>query len=108
MEIGWQEAPISPRVGRKNAAMPAGSCSQGDARMSRCLSLVAPTAESGSAAARIAAYDWQALAGELDSWGSAVLPKLLSPQECSDLAALIPRSGISAAMWSWPAMASAA
>ncbi len=56
--------------------------------MSRRLSLVAPTAESGSAAARIAAYDWQALAGELDSWGSAVLPKLLSPQECSDLAAL--------------------
>src|SRR3954447_4859327 len=88
MEIGWREAPISPRVGRKNAAMPAGSCSHGDARMNRRLSLVAPTAESGSAAARIAAYDWQALAGELDSWGSAVLPKLLSPQECSGLAAL--------------------
>ena len=34
-----------------------------------------------SAEARVAAYDWEALAGELDSYGCAVLPKLLSADE---------------------------
>jgi uncharacterized protein len=43
-----------------------------------------------SAEARVAAYDWQALAGELDSYGCAVLPKLLSPAECHTIAALYP------------------
>jgi hypothetical protein len=38
--------------------------------------------------ARVAAYDWQALAGELDNYGCAVLPKLLSPEECRTIAAL--------------------
>jgi len=37
---------------------------------------------------RVAAYDWQALGGELDSYGCAVLPKLLSPEECRTIAAL--------------------
>ena len=41
-----------------------------------------------SAEARVAAYDWQALAGELDSYGCAVLPKLLWPAECHTIAAL--------------------
>ena len=41
-----------------------------------------------SAGARVAAYDWQALGGELDKYGCAVLPKLLSPQECRTIAAL--------------------
>src|SRR5713226_2921284 len=43
-----------------------------------------------SAEARVAAYDWQALAGELDSYGCAVLPKLLLPAECRTIAALYP------------------
>jgi len=43
-----------------------------------------------SAEARVATYDWQALAGELDSYGCAVLPKLLSPAECRIIAALYP------------------
>src|SRR5258707_9616141 len=43
-----------------------------------------------SAELRVAAYDWQALAGELDSYGCAVLPKLLSPVECHTIAALYP------------------
>jgi hypothetical protein len=34
------------------------------------------------AEARFAAYDWQALAQDLDGFGCAVLPKLLSPVEC--------------------------
>ena len=41
-----------------------------------------------SAAARVAAYDWQALEVELDTYGCAVLPKLLSPKECRTIAAL--------------------
>jgi uncharacterized protein len=41
-----------------------------------------------SAKARVAAYDWRALADELDSYGCAVLPKLLSPEECGAIAAL--------------------
>jgi hypothetical protein len=39
---------------------------------------------------RVAAYDWQALTGELDSYGCAILPKLLSPEECCAIAALYP------------------
>ena len=39
---------------------------------------------------RVAAYDWQALAGELDNYGCAVLPKLLSSEECRAIAALYP------------------
>jgi uncharacterized protein len=38
--------------------------------------------------ARVAAYDWQALAGELDNYGCAVLPKLLSSDECRLVAGL--------------------
>jgi O-6-methylguanine DNA methyltransferase len=43
-----------------------------------------------SAEARVAAYDWEAIAGELDDYGCAVLPKLLSPEECRIIAALYP------------------
>jgi hypothetical protein len=43
-----------------------------------------------SAEARVAGYDWQELAGLLSSYGCAVLPKLLSPQECRTIAALYP------------------
>ncbi|MGE6784207.1 2OG-Fe(II) oxygenase [Ensifer adhaerens] len=41
-----------------------------------------------AAQARIATYDWKALAGELDGFGCAALPKLLTPEECSDVASL--------------------
>ena len=44
-----------------------------------------------SAEARVAAYDWSNLAGDLDGFGAAVLPKLLTPDECRTLAALYPR-----------------
>jgi uncharacterized protein len=57
-----------------------------NARSSRNSSPSAAT----SAEARVAAYDWQALAGELDSYGCAVLAKLLSPEECRTIAALYP------------------
>ncbi|GGC79078.1 2OG-Fe(II) oxygenase [Chelatococcus reniformis] len=55
----------------------------------RSSGLASPVADS-SAAARVAAYDWPALAGELDGYGCAVLPKLLSPEECRAIAALYP------------------
>lgn len=43
-----------------------------------------------SAEARVAAYDWTALAGELDGFGCAVLPSLLTPEECRGVAGLYP------------------
>ena len=43
-----------------------------------------------SGQARVAAYDWQTLAGELDAYGCAVLPKLLSSDESRAIAALYP------------------
>jgi uncharacterized protein len=41
-----------------------------------------------AAEARVAAHDWQAVAGDLDRYGCAVLPKLLSPADCRAIAAL--------------------
>lgn len=39
---------------------------------------------------RIDGYDWSAIGAELNSYGCAVLPKLLSPGECREIAALYP------------------
>jgi uncharacterized protein len=41
-----------------------------------------------SAETRAANYDWEALAGELDGYGCAVLQRLLAPEECRAIAAL--------------------
>lgn len=49
-----------------------------------------PASADSSAEARVVAYDWQAIAGDLDSFGCAVLPKLLSSDECKSIAALYP------------------
>ncbi|MGX5842454.1 2OG-Fe(II) oxygenase [Mesorhizobium sp. ArgA1] len=43
-----------------------------------------------SAEARVDAQDWCALVGELNSRGCAVMPALLSPEECAEIAALYP------------------
>ena len=43
-----------------------------------------------SAEARVGGYDWPALLAELDGNGCAILPTLLSPEECSAIAALYP------------------
>jgi hypothetical protein len=37
---------------------------------------------------RVAQYDWSALSGELNGYGCAVIKKLLSPEECRQIAAL--------------------
>ncbi|MGO4728470.1 MULTISPECIES: 2OG-Fe(II) oxygenase [unclassified Inquilinus] len=52
---------------------------------------LAPAA--ASPADRVARIDWTAAAGELDQQGSAVLPQLLSPEECRSIAALYPQDG---------------
>ncbi|MFS8047339.1 2OG-Fe(II) oxygenase [Rhizobium sp. BR 314] len=49
---------------------------------------ISPASPEGSAKARVDAYDWRALTGELDGFGCTVLPKLLTPAECSALAGL--------------------
>ncbi|WP_225770657.1 2OG-Fe(II) oxygenase [Inquilinus sp. Marseille-Q2685] len=43
-----------------------------------------------SPADRVAAIDWDAAAAELDQHGAAVLPALLTPEECRAVAALYP------------------
>lgn len=43
-----------------------------------------------SAEARVAAFDWHALACDLDTFGCAIVPTLLSPEECGAIAALYP------------------
>jgi uncharacterized protein len=53
-------------------------------------SAISSASAAASAETRVAAYDWQSLAGELDSYGCAVLPKLLAPAECRTIAALYP------------------
>lgn len=53
-------------------------------------STISPASAVASAEARVAAYDWKALAGELDSFGCAVLTKLLAPEECRATAGLYP------------------
>jgi uncharacterized protein len=56
-------------------------------------STLSPASAATSAEARVAAYDWRALVSELDSYGCAVLPKLLSAGECRAIAALYPDKG---------------
>ena len=48
------------------------------------------TASNLRAPSRIDGYDWQALADELDNYGCAVLPKLLSREESRMIAAFYP------------------
>jgi hypothetical protein len=51
----------------------------------------AATVERPSAAQRVHGYDWSAIGGDLNSSGCAILPKLLSPDECMTIAALYVR-----------------
>jgi hypothetical protein len=45
---------------------------------------------SGSATDRVGSYDWNALSGELNAFGCAVMEGLLTSEECSGIAALYP------------------
>ncbi|CCV08179.1 conserved hypothetical protein [Mesorhizobium metallidurans STM 2683] len=46
-----------------------------------------------SAEARVAGYDWEMLAGELSNYGCAVTEKLLTPEECRQIAGLYAQEG---------------
>lgn len=59
----------------------------GGEKMAEMRAISAPGA-SGGLAQRIAAFDWTAVAGDLDRDGWSVLPHLLAPDACDDLAAL--------------------
>jgi uncharacterized protein len=49
------------------------------------------SATTGEHARRVAAADWEAVAVDLDSFGGALLPRLLTPEECAGLIALYDR-----------------
>src|SRR5579864_8757403 len=52
------------------------------------MSAVLKTSEPKSVERRIAEYDWAAIGADLDAFGCAVLPTLLTARECADIAAL--------------------
>jgi hypothetical protein len=52
--------------------------------------LKAPASSARDAEARAGSYDWSALAADLNAQGCTVMPKLLSPAECKQLAAMYP------------------
>ncbi len=51
-------------------------------------SAFAPAFIESSIGTRVDTYDWKALAGELDGFGCAVIPRLLSPDECGEISRL--------------------
>lgn len=53
--------------------------------------LATKTAVAKSAEARVSRYDWNGLSTDLSGYGCAVLDKLLSPDECRQIAALYPQ-----------------
>jgi hypothetical protein len=58
--------------------------------MKQSVATQSPPSAASTAETRVAAYDWASVAADLDAYGCAVLPKLLSPQESRAEAALYP------------------
>src|SRR5580700_6191289 len=54
------------------------------------MSAVLKVAAAVSVERRVDGYDWTTIGADLDAFGWATLQKLLSPQECDDIAALYP------------------
>jgi hypothetical protein len=52
--------------------------------------IISPTSVVESAEARVARYDWKTLSDELGGFGCAVIGKLLSPEECQQIAGSVP------------------
>jgi hypothetical protein len=50
--------------------------------------IVTPASAAKAAEARVALHDWQNLSEELNGYGCAVIEKLLSPEECRQIAVL--------------------
>ena len=55
---------------------------------------VRPLAPSKNIAERIQAFDWEGVSRDLDAQGSAMIERLLSPDECLALAQLYPRENL--------------
>src|SRR3954451_17798852 len=55
--------------------------------------IIPPTSAVEAAEARVARYDWKNLSDELSGFGCAVIEKLLSPEECRQIAELYPKEG---------------
>jgi hypothetical protein len=64
---------------------------QGGPNMSVQAKMAAPSSASQVAQARVDSLDWSYLTSELDQVGAAVLPNLLTADECRAIAALYPR-----------------
>jgi len=58
--------------------------------MKQSVATQSPPSAASTAETRVVAYDWASVAADLDAYGCAVLPKLLSPQESRAVAALYP------------------
>ena len=56
--------------------------------------IVTPMASSKSTATRVKTIDWERVSQDLDAQGSAMIERLLSPDECQALAALYPKDDI--------------
>ncbi|NLS17551.1 2OG-Fe(II) oxygenase [Rhizobium sp. P40RR-XXII] len=59
--------------------------------MNTSTSIPAQASTENPVEARVDAYDWKALTGELDSFGCAILPQLLTPEECHAISRLYPQ-----------------
>jgi len=62
--------------------------------MSAQLRSVRAAAAAVSIADRVGAFDWEGVSGSLDAHGSAMLERLLSPDECRELAGLYSNEGL--------------
>jgi hypothetical protein len=62
--------------------------------MNAAAKTVTPMASSKNAAARVQTFDWERVSRDLDAQGSAMIERLLSPDECQALAALYPKDDI--------------
>src|ERR1700752_1198276 len=64
---------------------------QGGSAMNALARNLAGKAVTANAEERLGGYDWEGLGADLDSFGCAVLERLLTPDECAAIAALYPR-----------------
>jgi uncharacterized protein len=62
--------------------------------MNAAAKIVTPSASSKSVAERVKTFDWERVSHDLDAQGSALIERLLSPDECQAIAGLYPKDDI--------------
>jgi uncharacterized protein len=55
--------------------------------------VVRTSSTAGDADLRVSQYDWTVLSEDLSGYGCAVIEKLLSPEDCQQIAELYPEEG---------------